>query len=127
MMKRLLTCLALCSALTGCWVVAVGGATALVTSEFADNAKVAYIDNQNVDIVWASAKLSLSEMASDPITVRDDLRAARANVDDALITMQVETHSVSQVKLSVAARKLGIYTGEIADIVLHRLIDDLQN
>lgn len=127
MIKTVLSALALCLSLSGCWVVAVGGATALVTSEFADNAKVAYLESSDAQSVWASAKLSLSEMATDPITLRDDLRTARANIDNALVTLKIETHSVNEVKLSVAARKLGIYSGEIADLVLHRIVDDLKN
>ena len=127
MMKTLLPILALCATLSGCWVVAVGGATALITSEFADDAKVAYLENTSAEVVWASAKLSLARMASDPITIRDDLRAARANVDGAVVTVQVETHSVHEVKLSVAARKVGFYSGEIADLVVHRIKEDLRS
>ncbi|MFT4540286.1 MAG: hypothetical protein ACI841_004878 [Planctomycetota bacterium] len=125
MMKRLIPLLALCAPLSGCLFVAVGGATALVTSEFASNSKSETVISSNTDLVWASTKLSLSEMASDPITVRDDLRAARANIDHALITAQVETHSVDKVKISISARKLGIYSDEVAELVLHRIVQDL--
>jgi len=125
--KHLLAALLAAPLLSSCWVVGVGAAASVITTEMADNAHTVYLKDTSANQVWHTAKASLANMADEPITIDSDRHAVRANYDGATVLMQVETHSVQEVKLSVAARKYGFYSGELADMVIKRIRMDLDN
>jgi len=107
-------------------VLFVSTAAVMLSQEFTQNARVAYIQEE-ADMVWLNVKSSLSHMSLDPINVDNDLRAAQAWVDGAQVTVHVETYEVGETQLSVAAKKLGLYNGQVADDVLLRLRRDMDN
>ena len=55
----LLALLALTPCLGGCWAVAVGASSALITSEFADNSLVFVVEGRSAPEVWSSARSTL--------------------------------------------------------------------
>lgn len=121
----LLALTALAPTLSGCWAVAVGASSALITSEFADTSMVFLVEGHSAREVWSSARTTLSQMASEPITLDEDLRAARGRYDGNVVTIAVSTHAIDVVELRVQARKLGFVNGEITKLVGDRIVRDL--
>jgi hypothetical protein len=110
--------------LTGCLAVgAVGGV--LVAQEVLDNnVYVARLD-RDAGEVWASAKIALNRASLTPIDAQDDVRHAIADVDDAKVTVDVETYDLNRSTLRVSAKKYGVNNGEIAKMVYDKIIHEL--
>ena len=66
---------------SGCAALAVGAVGVIVSQEFVDNAQVAYLQEDS-DVVWAVSKSALSHMSLHPIEVDNDLKAARAKIEN---------------------------------------------
>jgi hypothetical protein len=126
MRKTFLACICVLPFLTACEVLFVSTAAIMLSQEFTQNARVAFIPEES-DMVWLSVKSSMSHMSLEPIHVDNDLRAAQASIDGAQITVHVETYEVGETQLSVAAKKLGLYNGKVADDVLMRLRRDMDD
>ena len=121
----LLALVAITPMLGGCWAVAVGASSAVITSEFADPSTLIVVEGHNARELWSSARLTLSEMASHTIAVNDDTRMARGRYDGNIVTLQVATHDLNSVELRVQARKVGFVNAEVAKLVADRILDDL--
>jgi len=125
MRKTLLASLLALPLVSACEVLLVSGAAVVLSQEFIDNARVAYLQEES-EMVWLNVRSSLSHMSLEPIHVDNDLRAAKANIDGAQVTVHVETFDVGESQLSVAAKKLGLYNGQVAEDVLSRLRNDIE-
>ena len=113
--------------LGGCWAVAVGAGSAIVTQEFSDNAKVFRIEGRTAKQVWSSARTTLAQLAPGTVELDNDRRAARGNYDGNTVSIEVATHSLNSVELRVYARKLGFVNGESANLLGDRILDDLED
>jgi ferredoxin len=58
-------------------------------------------------------------------TPGDDQRKAVADVDGAKVTVTVEAYDLDRTTVRVAAKKYGVNNGEIAKMVLERILTDL--
>lgn len=128
MRKSLLPALLLAplTALGGCAAILGVGAGVLVSQEMLDNnSYVARLD-VGVDRLWTSAKATLSHMSLKPIETDDDLRTAEASVDGANVAIGVEAYDLDRSILRVSAKKFGVANGEMAKLVLDKIVEDLE-
>lgn len=112
-------------ALQACAPVAVVGAAIVVNDEFADNAQVAIV-KEDVAYVWASVKSSMTHMTRDLLEVDEDVRAVRTYVDGARVTVQVERYDVNETRIRTAAKKVVVYSDDVARMVQERIVSDLR-
>ncbi len=126
MSKFLLVALpvALVPLLPACEVAAVAVAAVVVADDFQANALVATVP-EPADLVWKSAKSSLAHLTDALIHIDNDVKAARTTIDDAVVTVHVQTFDVGQTKIQVTAKKYALYSQEIAQIVQRRIVKDL--
>ncbi len=111
----------------GCAAVGVGAAAVLVSQEVIDsNTYIATVD-RDVDRVWTSAKVALNHASLKPIDVQDDVRQAVADIDDAKVTVNVETYDLNRSTLRVSAKKYGVNNGEIAKRVYDKILNELES
>ena len=111
--------------LSGCLAVAAGAVGIVVSQEFIDNAHVSYFKQDSAQ-VWATVKSTLSHMSTEPVDTDEDLKAAKARIDNAIVMVQVETYDVGETRVRVAAKKLMVYSGEIAEEVLRKIRRNLE-
>jgi hypothetical protein len=110
---------------SGCAAVAAGAAAVVISQDVLDNnVYVARLDRP-ADIVWASSKVALSHLSPKPYEVQDDIRQATADVDDAKVTVTVDTYDLNRSTLRVSARKYGVNNGEIAKMVYDKILQEL--
>ena len=84
-------------------------------------------DSVDVDGSGGVDYLELASFLRAMSELDDDLKAAKATVDGAQVTVHVETFNVGETQLSVAAKKMGLYNGGVAEDVLQRLRRDMQD
>lgn len=112
--------------LAGCGALLGVGAGVVISQEALDNnTYVAHIP-QDADIVWATAKSSLSRQSTELMQVDESLRKARAVIDGANVELSVEVFDLNRSVMRVSAKKFGVGTGEIAEMTLNRVLRDLQ-
>ena len=126
-MKKLviLLCVALAPMLSGCLALAAGAAGAMVATDVLENQTYVAQFNMEADEVWHAAKATASHASTDPVEVDRDLRTVRAKIDGAIVVISVETFDLNQSLLRVEAKKYGLVNGEIANMVLQRIVDDM--
>lgn len=124
---RLPLLLALLAApLAGCGALLGVGAGIVISQEAIDNDTfVAHID-RDADIVWATAKSSLSHQSTELMKVDEDLRRVEGVIDNADVTVSVEVYDLNRSILRVSATKYGVSNGEIAEMALNKILDELQ-
>ncbi|MEE8467420.1 MAG: hypothetical protein V3T22_03135, partial [Planctomycetota bacterium] len=110
--------------LSGCVVAAVGLTVAVVSHEFTNNAQLAFM-REDHRVVWEQVKLTLDDLAPEPVEIDDELQAARCTIDSAAVTVYVEIFDVGETKLSVTARKWGVYDSDSASSIITRIKRDL--
>jgi len=126
MRKLLCLSLSLAPLFTGCAVVAAGAAGILISQEVLDNnIYVATID-RSADEVWTSTKVALNKASLKPIDVQEDIRQAVAEIDDAKVTVGVETYDLNRSTLRVSAKKYGVNNGEIAKLVYDKILHEIE-
>ena len=115
---------ALCT--PACFPALLGVGAGLVISHdvLDNNSYVAHV-SEDAALTWAIAKSALTHQASDPITVNDDLRRAKAKVDGANVTVSVETYDEVNCRLMVSANKFGVNDGEVAESTIQQLLTAL--
>ena len=123
----LLIALAIAPVLTGCAAPFVGAAGALVATEVLENETHIAHFNLEADDLWHSAKRTASHASLEPIVVDEDLRTIEAKLDGAVVYIGVETFDIRKSVLRVAARKYGMVNGEIANVMLTKIVDDLES
>jgi len=112
--------------LSGCGALLGVGAGVVISQDVLDsNVYVAQIP-EDTEIVWAVAKSSLSHQAEAPITVDDDLRVAKGKVHGHDIEVSVETRDMNACRMLVSASQYGISNGEMAEMVMNRILKDLE-
>jgi hypothetical protein len=117
--------LAIASLFSGCAAVAVGAAAVIVSQEVIDsNVYVATLD-KSADEVWNSAKVALNHASLKPIDTQDDLRKATADIDDAKVTVSVETYDLNRCTLRVSAKKYGVNNGQTAKMVYDKILHEI--
>lgn len=118
--------LALCAVpvAASCVAAAVGLTTVVAGQEFVENSTVAFMKTDAAS-VWNQTKVSLSRLSLDEVEIDDAIRAARCNIDGAIVTAHVETSGVNQTKLAVGARKWAFYDEEVATMVIERIKADM--
>lgn len=110
--------------LSGCVVAAVGLTAAVVSHEFTNNAQLAFMQEDH-RVVWEQVKLTLNDMAPEPVEIDDEIQAARCVINSAAVTVYVEIFDVGETKLSVTARKWGFYNEDVASKIITRIKRDL--
>ena len=121
----ILLCAALAPLLSGCVALAAGAAGAMIATDVLENQTYVAQFNMDADELWHSAKATVSHSSTDPIEVDRDLRTVRAKIDGAVVVVSVETFDLNQSLLRVEAKKYGMVNGEIANMVLQSIVDDL--
>jgi hypothetical protein len=115
----------LTAGLAGCIVAGAAAAGILISQDVLDNnVYVATID-RDANQVWTSAKLALNRASLKPIDVQDDVRQAVAEIDDAKVTVNVETYDLNRSTLRVSAKKYGVNNGEIAKMMYDKILHEL--
>jgi hypothetical protein len=113
----------------GCVAAAAGAVGGVVLSnEFADNAT--YVTHLNTDVkkVWPLAKTVLSDSTLEVIEVDEQVRLAKAKIDNSTVTVQVDAYDVDKSILQVKARKFGTFPdGETARLISEKITRRLQN
>lgn len=104
----------------GCQLLAVGAASVVLTQEFTEHAH-AHLITMDAGLVWAHAKATLGEMSSGPVNADNKARAATATVDGAKVTLRVQQFDAGRTRISVTARKWGLYDDAEAERVLGRI------
>ncbi len=111
---------------SGCVALLGLGAGVVVSQEvLANQTYVAHLDT-DADTAWTIAKSSLAHQADGPIDIDEDLRVARGEVDDAKVTVSVEVFDLDRSVLKVSARKYGVVNGEVAQMVMERIVRRLE-
>ena len=120
-----LLAIALCT--PACFPAILGvGAGVVISHEVLENNTYVAQVSEGAALTWATSKASLTHQASGPITVDNDLRTATGPIDDANVTVSVETYDDETCRLKVAARSYGLNDGPTAEAVLHKILADLR-
>ena len=112
--------------LTGssCAPVAVVGTTIVLNEEFTEKSHSKIVAD-DVELVWASAKSSMSHMTDDLLDVDEELKTIRTFVDGAEVMLKITNFDVGQTQISVYARRYLVFSDEVAGNVLHSIVRDL--
>lgn len=127
MPKSLLALVLFAPLIQGCVAAALGvGAGLVVSQDVLDNNT--YVAHLNVDVnrTWASVKTSMSHASLKPMDVDNDVRKVTAEVDGAKVIASVETYDLNRSVVNVSAKKYGVSNGEIAKMVLDKILNDLE-
>jgi hypothetical protein len=100
--------------------MAVGAASVVLTQEFTKHAHV-HLITMDAGLVWAHAKATLGELSDGPVDADNDARAASASVDGAKVTLRVQQFDEGRTRISVTARKWGLYDNAEAERVLEKI------
>ncbi len=124
MRKFLIPTLLLALISPSCAAILGIGAGVVISQDMQDsNTFVAQVE-EDIDVAWAMVKVSLAKQSKVPLHVDNSLRAAVARIDDADVTVSVEIYDMSQVRLIVSARKMGVTSREIAELVFNRVVQN---
>jgi hypothetical protein len=104
----------------GCHLMAVGAASVVLTQEFTKHAHV-HLITMDTGLVWAHAKATLGELSDGPVDADNDARAASATLDGAKVTLRVQRFDEGRTRISVTARKWGLYDDAEAERVLEKI------
>ena len=105
--------------------VGVGAGAVIGTEVLDDDTYVARIEMSSARL-WPTAKTTLSHMSMKPIDVNDALKTAVAEIDQARVTVVVETYDIDQSVLRINARKYGIANADISKMVLDNILSDIE-
>ena len=124
---RILALLLAAPLFTGCAAAVLGiGAGVIVSQDVLDNSVYVATLDRDAEAVWTSAKLALNRASLKPIDVQDDVRQAVAEIDDAKVTVNVETYDLNRSTLRVSAKKYGVNNGEIAKMVYDKILHEIE-
>jgi hypothetical protein len=119
--------LIIASSFSGCAAIAVGAAAVVVSQDVLDNNVYVATLDRGADQVWTSAKVALNHASMKPIDAQDDLRKATATIDDATVTVSVETYDLNRSTLRVSAKKYGVNNGQIAKMVYDKILSEIEH
>jgi hypothetical protein len=113
--------------LTSCEALTVGAVAGLVISQdILDNSTFVAHVNQDVESAWLSVRSTCSHATIDPIETDEDLRVLKCKYDGARVTVSVEAYDLGVSIIRVSASKFGIKSGEIADLMMRKILKDLE-
>ncbi|HEV8114039.1 MAG TPA: DUF3568 family protein [Planctomycetota bacterium] len=115
------------ASLSSCAAIAVGAAAVVVSQDVLDNNVYVATLDRGPDQVWASAKVALNHASMKPIDAQDDMRKATATIDDATVTVSVETYDLNRSTLRVSAKKYGVNNGQIAKMVYDKILNEIEH
>jgi hypothetical protein len=108
--------------LTGCAGFVAGGVAAVVISqEMLDNNTYVSHLNQDVSLVWPTAKVFLAEQSLELIEIDEPARIAKAKIDGASVVVGVEAYDLEKTLMRVSATRYGVNDGEMARLIMERL------
>ena len=110
---------------SGCAAAAAGVAAVIISQDVLDNNVYVATLDRGADEVWTSAKVALNHASLKPIDVQDDVRTAVAEIDDATVTVNVETYDLNRSTLRVSAKKYGVNNGQIAKMVYDKILNEI--
>lgn len=110
-----------CAALLG-----IGAGVAISQDMQDSNTYTAQLQD-DIDVVWATVKVSLAKQTKTPMSINDDMRAVVARIDDADVTVSVENFNLEQVRVIVSSRKYGVSNKEISELVFSRVMKNFSN
>ena len=112
----------------GCAAIAAVGTGVVVASNYGDNNVYVSTVRAAAKVVWAEAKEFLAQGSKELIEYDDQTRIAKAKIDDARVTVQVEAWDVDQARMTVSAKQFfaTVNDGEMAKIVTERLLRRLE-
>jgi hypothetical protein len=123
MRQPLLVILCLAPLFSSCVAAAAGvGAGVLISQEGTDNSTYVAQLQHDAKVTWSTVKTTLSDSSLKPIDTQEEARTATAEVDGAKVKVVVETLDLGKSVVKVSARKYGFNNGEIARIVLDRIV-----
>ncbi|MAF65841.1 MAG: hypothetical protein CMJ84_09310 [Planctomycetes bacterium] len=126
MRHKLIASILIALALPGCLAAAAGVGAGIIFSQEMDANTYTYFLEKDADVVWATAKASLSHQATEIIEPDEDLRTVTARIDNADVVVSVELHDLDRCALRVSARKFGVANGELAEMVIDEIVRDLE-
>ncbi len=112
-------------ALSSCAPLAVAAVGIVITDEWKDNALTADVQ-ADVEPVWASVLRSMSNMTDALLHVDEDHRAIQTRVDNSVVLVHVEQWAVHETRVYVEAKKYMVTNPEVAQLVMERLVRDLE-
>ena len=107
-----------------CAPMAVVGTAIVVNEEFTEKSHSKVVAD-DVELVWASTKSSMSHMTDDLLDVDSDVKTIRTFVDGAEVMVKIQNFDVGQTKISVFARRYLVFSDEVAGNVLNSIVRDL--
>ncbi len=118
--------LALAPALSGCALVAGAGVGYVVSQQVLGDVNVAQV-RDDVDDVWASAQETLGFMIEPgtQMEIQDFPRIAKAKVNGAAVTVEVEAYDIDRTIIRVTAEKYLATDGRVASEVMTAILDRL--
>ncbi len=113
--------------LASCEALAVGTLAGIVISQdILDNSTFVAHVNKDVDSTWLSVRSTCSHATVDPIETDEDLRVLTCKYDGARVRVSVEAYDLGHSIIRVSASKFGVKSGEIADLVMRKVLKDLE-
>lgn len=109
---------------SSCAPLAITGLALVITDEWKENALTAVV-NDDVDLVWPAVRSSVSEMTDALLHVDEDHRTLSTRIDNAVVTVHVKEYAVGESRIYVDAKKYMVANPEVADLVMNRLVKDL--
>jgi len=110
---------------SGCAAAAAGVAAVIISQDVLDNNVYVATLDRGAEEVWTSAKVALNHASLKPIDAQDDVRKAVADIDDATVTVNVETYDLNRSTLRVSAKKYGVNNGQIAKMVYDKILNEI--
>lgn len=127
-MRNLILFSLLALPLSGCAVVGVATGIVVSSQMMDNNIYTSHINKDSAE-VWSTVKTFLSSESKELIKWNDETRVATATIDDAEVTVTVETWDLGKSVLSVRAKRYmaTVNDGELAKIIMERLQRRLEN
>jgi hypothetical protein len=112
------------SLLPGCLAVGAAAGGAVAANNVLDSN--VYVTQLSCDSreAWNTAKKFLAENSKELIEWDDTSRIAKANIDESVVTVSIETLDIDRCQMTVSAKKYlaTMNDGEMAKIITERLV-----
>ncbi len=112
------------SLLPGCLAVGAAAGGAVAANNVLDSN--VYVTQLSCDSreAWNTAKKFLAENSKELIEWDDAARVAKANIDESIVTVSIETLDIDRCQMTVSAKKYlaTMSDGQMAKIITERLV-----
>ena len=110
---------------SGCAAAVAGAIGGLVISNDLTGANI-YETRLNVDVskVWPTVKTTLSDASLETIEINDEVRMAKAKIDNATVTVSCEAYDLDKTVMRTRASKFAgtINDPDMAKVIQERII-----